>query len=627
MGAIRLNYDWSAGIVAFGTDWDAGDYPYGCYPWNSYCGVASSVFSIAATVNLFAHARFRFQTRCVNPAGCDLSASPFTPANRGLFSAANVTVRVRDVTAPTLSPARGALWSGGWHRGREEAWTSYTDGSGIMLTRLYVDGSARQTSDFRDGSMPDWVRCNFTRARPCVDIVPGGHDLETSTLADGEHRIDVEAIDAGGNAARVGQTIRVDNSIPAKPEGVVLSGGEGWRSANRFALAWSNPPGQVAPIVRARYRLCPASGADCISGAADGHDIAGLDLRVPDPGEWSVRVWLEDAAGNHDSARASDSVRLRFDDEAPTAQFEAQDARDPRTLRVRVTDAGSGVADGTVELRRLGTAGWIDAGGRLAGNHLQTRIHDLDLADGIYEVRARVRDVAGNERTGTNRVDGSPMRVVLPLRAGGAVVLDRRRCRSGRRPRCRSERSTRNRSEVRGRLSANGAPVGRATVTVLSRSRTGGVFARIASLRTGADGRFRFNAGTGPSRTLRFHWEGTDTARPAAADIRVVVPARSSIAVDRRAVRNGDSVTFSGRLLGRPLPEGGKLVDLQVKLRGRWRSFAAPRADSAGRWSYAYRFEATRGLVVYSFRARIRREAAYPYELGHSRIVRVSVRG
>ena len=48
---------------------------------------------------------------------------------------------------------------------------------------------------------------------------------------------------------------------------------------------------------------------------------------------------------------------------------------------------------------------------------------------------------------------------------------------------------------------------------------------------------------------------------------------------------------------------------------------------SAGRWSYLYRFEATRGLVSYSFRARIRREAAYPYELGHSRTVRVTVRG
>ncbi len=627
VGAIRLNYDWSVGIVAFDSDWDAGDYPYGCYPWNSYCGVATPTFSIAATVNLYSHSRFRFQTRCVNPAGCDLSASPFSPANRGLFSAANVTVRVRDVTAPSLTPAHGALWSDGWHRGREEAWTSYTDGSGIMMSRLYVDAVGRQALDYRDGSMPDWVRCNFTRARPCVDIVPGGHDIDTSTLADGEHRIDVEAIDAGGNGAQVGRTIRVDNTIPTKPEGVVVGGGEGWRSANRFDLRWSNPPGQVAPIARAHYRLCPAGGGDCALGVADGDDIAALELRVPQPGEWLARVWLEDAAGNHDSARASDSVRLRFDDEAPTAQFEEQESRDPRTIRVRVADAGSGVGEGTVELRRIGTAVWTDAGGRLDGDHLAARIDDLGLPDGTYELRARVRDVAGNERTGANRVDGSPMRVVLPLRAAGALQLDRRRCRYKRRPRCRTVRSVRNRSELSGRLTANGASVGRTTITVLSRLRTGGAFARFAALRTGVDGSFRFNAGSGPSRTLRFHWEGTDTVRPSSADMAVRVPARSSIAVDRRGVRNGEAVTFSGRLLGRPLPEGGKLVDLQVKLRGRWRTFAAPRADSAGRWRYAYRFEATRGRVVYGFRARIRRETAYPYELGHSRIVRVTVRG
>ena len=626
-GAIRLNYDWSAGIVAFDADWDAGDYPYGCYPWNSYCGVTSSVFSISATVNLYSHSRFRFQTRCVNTAGCDASASGSSPANRGLFSAANVTVRVRDVIPPSLTPVRGALWAGGWHRGREEAWTSYTDGSGIMLSRFYVDGVMHQAMDFRDGSMPESLRCNYTRPRPCVDVVPGGHDLDTATLSDGDHRIEVVGIDAAANHARIGQTIRVDNTIPAKPEEIVISSGDGWRSANRFDLRWSNPAGQVAPITRAHYRMCPASGGDCTVDSAEGEGIATLGLRVPGPGEWLTRIWLEDAAGNQDAGRAGDTIRLRFDDEAPTAQFEEQDYRDPRAVSVRVSDAGSGMRDGTVELRRIGTAEWIDSGGVLGGHHINARIDDGTLPDGTYEVRARVRDIAGNERTGTNRVDGSPMRLVLPLRAGGAVDLDRRACRSGRRPRCRTVRSVRNRSEVRGRLTANGAPVARTTITVLSRPRTGGAFARIASLRTGADGRFLFDAGTGPSRTLRFHWGGTATARSASADMPVAVRARSSIKVDRRSVRNGDSVTFGGRLLGRPLPEGGKLVDLQVKLRGRWRTFAAPRADSAGRWTYEYRFEATRGRVVYRFRARIRREAAYPYELGHSRTVRVTVRG
>ncbi|HZO59429.1 MAG TPA: hypothetical protein VFB51_07050 [Solirubrobacterales bacterium] len=627
VGAIRLAPDWSVGIVAFGHhDWDAGDYPYGCYPWNSYCGIGTPVFSFAATVNLFSHARFRFQTRCVNPAGCDASASPYSPANRGLFSAANVAVRVRDATPPSVAPHHGALWQDGWHRGREEAWTAYTDSSGIMISRLYVDGALHQMQDYRDGSMPAWVRCSFTRARPCVDVVPGGFELHTDKLADGVHRIDVQAVDAAGNAAEAGRSIQVDNTPPVKPEGAALGGGEGWRAVNRFGLRWSNPPGQVAPIVRAHYRLCPAGGADCATGVAAAQDISALDIRVPGPGEWLARVWLEDAAGNVDAARASDVVRLRFDDEAPSAVFAQQDPGDPRVVRVAVSDAGSGPADGTVELRRLGTAAWIDAGGRLAGNTLESHVDDLALPDGIYELRARVRDVAGNEHTGTRRADGTPMRLVLPLRAGGAIALSARRCRTKGR-RCRPVRRIRNGTRVHGRLTANGGPVPNVQVTVLSRARTGATFAPLTTLRTDTDGRMSFRAGPGPSRTLRFRWPGTGTVRPASADITVIVPARSSIAVDRRSVRNGDSVTFSGRLLGRPLPEGGKLVDLQVKLRGRWRTFATPRAGPSGRWAYSYRFEATRGLVRYRFRARIRREAAYPYELGHSRTVRVTVRG
>jgi hypothetical protein len=626
-GAVRLNADWSVGIVAFNSDWDSADYPYGCYPWTSYCGVGTPVYSIQAAVNLLARANFRFQTRCVNPSGCDVSASTFNPANRGLFSAANVKVRVRDVAPPALSPARGALWNDGWHRGREEAWTSYTDGSGIMSSRMYVDGVLHQVQDYRDGSMPDWVRCNFTRPRPCVDVVPGGFDLNTASLTDGTHRIDVEAVDAGGNPAQVGRSVQVDNSIPAKPEGTTVGGGEGWRGTNRFDVAWTNPPGQVAPIVRARYRLCPARGGNCVEGAGEGQDIATLAVRVPEPGEWLARVWLEDAAGNHDPARAGDAMRLRFDDEAPTAVFEEQDAGDPRAVRVQVADAGSGPADGSVELRRLGTGSWIDAGGRLSGSRLETRVDDLALPDGTYELRARVRDIAGNERTGTRRADGSPMRLVLPLRAAGRIAVAAPPCRRKKRRRCRPVQTFRNGAVVRVRVTAGSGPVRFGLVSVLSRPRTGGAFNPLATLRADADGRLSIPAGTGPSRTLRFQWVGTDTAKPAAADAQVLVPARTSITVDRRKVLNGEAVTFSGRLLGRPLPDGGKLVDLQVRLRGRWRTFAAPRADGAGRWSYLYRFEATRGLVAYSFRARIRREAAYPYELGHSRTVRVTVRG
>ena len=270
VGAIKLNWDWSVGIVAFGGDWDAGDYPYGCYPWTTYCGVGTPVFSIQAAAPLFSHARFRFQTRCVNQAGCDLSASPFNPANQALFSAANVVVRVRDEVPPVLSPARGALWNGGWHRGYEEAWTNYSDGSGIMVSRLYVDGVVRQTPRLSRRFDARLGRAATSPARDHASISsPAGSASTPLTCPTARTASTSRCSTPAAIPAMAGQTIRVDNTIPAKPEAVTVGGGEGWRSANRFDLGWQNPPGQVAPIVRAHYRLCPARGGECIAGAAE----------------------------------------------------------------------------------------------------------------------------------------------------------------------------------------------------------------------------------------------------------------------------------------------------------------------------------------------------------------------
>ena len=93
-------------------------------------------------------------------------------------------------------------------------------------------------------------------------------------------------------------------------------------------------------------------------------------------------------------------------------------------------------------------------------------------------------------------------------------------------------------------------------------------------------------------------------------------------------VVNGEDITLRGRVLGRPLPAVGKLVQLQAFSRGKWLTFATPRANpSSGRWSYDYRFTATRGTVRYRFRARVPRESGFPYASGASRYVHVTVRG
>jgi hypothetical protein len=93
-----------------------------------------------------------------------------------------------------------------------------------------------------------------------------------------------------------------------------------------------------------------------------------------------------------------------------------------------------------------------------------------------------------------------------------------------------------------------------------------------------------------------------------------------------RTVRPGGRVHFHGRLLGGPIPAHGKLVELQAFDGGRWRTFATPRAHGRGRFHSTYHLQHTFGPRTFRFRARVRREAAYPYVLGYSKSIYVRVR-
>jgi hypothetical protein len=185
------------------------------------------------------------------------------------------------------------------------------------------------------------------------------------------------------------------------------------------------------------------------------------------------------------------------------------------------------------------------------------------------------------------------------------------------------------RATARGTLTRTGGfPVPGATIEVWSRTATAGApFRLVGRVRTSPAGAFAYAIAAGPGRTLRFRYGGSPARRASQADVVIRVPAAATIKSSRRSVKNGQTVTFVGRLLGRPIPRGGKVLDLQAFYRGRWRTFATPRAATDGRWRHTYRFGATRGRVVYRFRVMVRRESAYPYELGYSNTTRVTVTG
>jgi hypothetical protein len=129
------------------------------------------------------------------------------------------------------------------------------------------------------------------------------------------------------------------------------------------------------------------------------------------------------------------------------------------------------------------------------------------------------------------------------------------------------------------------------------------------------------------NRSLLFRYGGSRRIGSAISDFTLLVPAKTAIRPDRKALVNGQQVVFTGRITTRPLPPGGKLVEIQAHFRGRWRTFSTLRADPGGHWRFPYRFGGTVGRVSYRFRARLPAEGGYPFISGNSRVVEVVVRG
>ncbi len=300
---------------------------------------------------------------------------------------------------------------------------------------------------------------------------------------------------------------------------------------------------------------------------------------------------------------------------------------------------GSGLGGREILLRRKGSHNWISLPVAARANGFSASIDDEELPKGVYELRARGVDLAGNERSTDRWSDGKPAELALPLRVATRLAVGKpkrvraRDANGKRRYRIKLVRSPRagfgRTIPIRGRLtSPGGNPLAGRDVQVFEQTHL--AFARwrlIATLTTRRNGRFKFKALRGPSRTLRFRFPGSDTVQGRTSDVHLGVRAATTIRASRRKVVNGEYVTFSGRLRGQ-LPASGKLIELQARGRGHWLTFRTVRVDAdTGRWSYAYRFSATRGTVSYRFRARVPKEAGFPYEAGVSRRVRVTVRG
>lgn len=540
---------------------------------------------------------------------------------------------VVDGIAPSAEIVQDSpLSRGEWVRGKQSLDYEASDNVGVKGASAVLDGQARG-SDARP--------CNYSQRVPCSNG-RGTMEVDTEEAPEGSRQMTVAAEDGAGNRAESSPlTVRIDNTAP----GVVavhLAGGEGWRNSNDFDSTWANSPeGDRAPITAAHYRLCHSGGSECVSGDRAGGGVSAVErLSVPSPGEWELELWREDAAGNQEMANASAPVRLRFDPEPPQLGFEPQSADDPTRVSVLATDHISGVAGGEIEISRAGSGTWQVLPSSQEGEHLIARINDASLPPGDYELRASAHDQANNVATTSQRLDGQPMRLRLPLRTASSLRMGalekrivHRKGKKGRRRRTVTVLEKKvmvsfgRRVRLAGQLlDGAGKPLAGAKLLVYALP-SEGTEQLSGTVTTGASGHFAYAIKARVSQRLRFLYPGTPTVLPAEGTVSLLVKASSTFSVKPTQIVNGDSVIFSGRVKGRPLPEAGKLLELQVLLTDEWQTFRTVRSKPDGTWRIVYRFQRTCGVHAFHFRVHLPAEATYPLASSSTRGVTVRVRG
>jgi hypothetical protein len=253
------------------------------------------------------------------------------------------------------------------------------------------------------------------------------------------------------------------------------------------------------------------------------------------------------------------------------------------------------------------------------------------LSDGEHHLIVSVVDAAGNSAPVLDReiTVANPPPACAPGAAGGSNVSPQATLTAGWKGTARDPlTSPFGRAQtVVGRLTGPaGAPIPGAqidlTATPLYR---GAGSTAMASPHTGPDGRFSVRLTGGlSSRTLCFAYRSPGISAPAVTrTLTLTVRAGIGLSISPRTTSVGRRIFFRGRLLGGPIPAGGKQLVLEARSPGSpWLEFDVIRTDARGRYRASYRFKFP-GPASYRFRVLSEPESDYPFAAGYSSIARV----
>ena len=564
--------------------------------------------------------RFVFELTCFRPAGCDRTNFNAVDANTMILTLAD---RFDSQVGWT---GNSPFMSSQWTRGSQTASFVWNEqGSGIRFERIRIDGSERWSIDHvatgecnRDfwGGVGEFAR-NF---QPCAvaNGIGRGYTFNTATLGDGAHNMTACTQDysqwTSGYESCVGRTILTDNTAPGAPPGLKVNSSNPERYLSEFGINFGLPPNSGSPITKVHYNVVNAAGevvqAEQIVSATNPTELKGV-VAPKAPGDYRLRVWLEDQVG---WVGAASTVAIPRDTVAPAAPQDIA-VTSPETLRgsdgfdVRwrnISDLGSPIDE--IHYQVLNGANEVVVPEvTVDGSNPETLVGlDAPSQRGDFVLRMWLSDAEGNV--------GAPATVPLAYRcvrsevSGGTQLVaqldgaDSRVVAQG------------DGAALEGTLRSPSGPVSGAPLCVFSNVVTdpGREFEGLAI--TGKDGGYRFGVEPGPSRNLFVHYRPEHRELSARSKIETIV--HPTFKAKKRVVRNQEFARFSGEIPG---PHNDRVVIVLQARRGKgWIAFRRYRTRNGGKFNLIYRFHNTTRATKYVMRAQVRQTTGYPYLQGNS---------
>ncbi len=534
-----------------------------------------------------------------------------------------------------LTNTSAPLLAGQWVRGTQTATYSWSDqGSGIRMEWINIDGARRFTIDHASECNTGSSAVNGEFARdfqPCATAsgIGRSYSFDTSSLPDGAHTLQACAQDYAqyqglygtGGASCEAATIRTDNTPPGAPAGLEVTSSNPARYLPHFGAHWQLPPNQGSPVAKVHYNVVNATGEVVVPeqtvAASEPSTLSNIE-GPSKPGDYRLRVWLEDQVGLSGPVSTAPIPH----DTTPPAAPQGLSVTAPTTTRTaqgfdvrwrNIADAGSPIA--AVHYQVLDGSGAVVVPTKTAAAEDVQAIQNLETPGdrGSYTLRLWLSDAEGNTGAPTSApLAYDCVRSEVPgglhLSAGfggaGSEVVGEG---SG--------------STLSGNLRAIAKGIAGAPLCVYSSVVTdpGREFLGIAI--TDAAGNYSFAIPPGPSRNLSVIYRPDQ--RQLSAEATLLTRVRPTFQIARKVVHNKHLARFSGQIPG---PHNDQVVVvLQVRSGKGWRAFRRYRTREGGRFSVGYRFTRTVSPTRYVMRAQVRETTGYPYLQGNSRQLGLSV--